>query len=397
MVQTLFKRIFKSEFLPMEEAGVLIDEAQKTRIKTRVIFIGSFLKESKSGGVGGQMFACRSLISSKLSDEIEWLEIDTTADTNLKRSVAKSLFKAFMRMSTLIWLLLTKRGVKKVLIFTSNSRSFNEKGLMALTASIIFSKKVIIAPRSGRMTNDLKNRRKRQFIHYVFSKCQHIVCQGEYWKNLYASEFTSIPINRFVVIKNWMNNDNINYSGIDKSGQKEGRILFLGWLVKDKGIFNLLEVAKKLRDTGTKFHMIIAGDGKEKEQLEKEIIADKLEDYVKVPGWVKGGDKLDLLKSCEIFVLPSYYEGMPNALMEAMAQGIPCVATKTGGIPDLINDKNNGLLSEVGNINHLYNNISELLYDRELREKIGRAALQTIIANHLVDNAIHKFDGLLAD
>jgi glycosyltransferase involved in cell wall biosynthesis len=340
------------------------------------------------------MFACRNLIGSELKDEIEWLCIDTTASTNLHRPMVVRVFQAFKRIIKLVVWLIVKRRVDKVLIFTSNAFSFLEKGVMALICNVLFFKKVILAPRSGRITNDLKHRYRRKFIHLVFLRCEYVVCQGGFWKGLFLKSYPQMPDEKFVVIKNWI--------GIKKAAinvplpeRVEGQILFMGWLERDKGIFDLLKAAEILKDSGIKFKVIIAGEGRHRAEFEAEIDKLGLRGHVNVLGWVVRKKKQALFKSSGIFVLPSYFEGMPNALMEAMGQGLACVATNTGGIPDLIRSEQSGLLVNPGDHQGLARQLALLLDQPDLRRDMGLAAKKAILTNHSLDYAVKMFRSLL--
>lgn len=363
-------------------------------MKRRVIFIGSFIEQSKNGGVGGQMFACRSLIKSELKDKIDWLGIDTTASTNLHRPMVVRAFQAFKRIIKLVAWLIVKRRVDKVLIFTSNAFSFLEKGVMALICSVLFFKKVIIAPRSGRITNDLKQRYRRKFIRLVFSRCEYVVCQGDFWKDLFLANYPHMADEKFVVIKNWIG---LKKTAMNEPPPKkvEGRILFIGWLERDKGIFDLLKAVEILKNKGKKFEVIIAGEGRHRVEFETEIDVLCLKEYVKVLGWAVQKKKQALFMSSGIFVLPSYFEGMPNALIEAMGQGLACVATNTGGIPDLIQSEQSGFLVNPGDHQALAGKLAVLLDQPDLRRDMGIAAKRAVLTNHSIEYAVKMFRSLL--
>ncbi len=366
-------------------------------MKKRIIFVGCFLDQNRTGGVGGQMFACKSLIASELSEDIEWLKIDSTATTNLARPFYQRAMSAFFRVCRLTFLLVIKRKVDKVLIFTSSGLSFIEKGTMVLISNLIFRKQVILAPRSGRMILDLQLEHKKRFIEHIFRRSEYVICQEKYWEQLFISAFPKIRPKKYMIIKNWLNIDKINAIEPVYASKEVVQILFLGWLEIDKGIYDLLEAAIKLIGNNIPFKLIIAGEGKDEEGLLQKIRDNKLEKYIETPGWIKGQAKLDLLGESDIFVLPTYYEGSPNALIEAMALGLPSIATKAGGIPDLIEHGHDGYLIDTGNISALYEYLLLLVEDAALRKTIGSAARETIRQYHTVDSAIPKFKKILLD
>jgi len=102
----------------------------------------------------------------------------------------------------------------------------------------------------------------------------------------------------------------------------------------------------------------------------------------------------DWLSLADIFVLPSLQEGMPNALLEAMACGLPPVATRIGGVEDIVIDGENGVLAEPGDAASLAIGLRRLLADEGLRSNIAAQALQTIRESYTIDNAVPRYLGL---
>ncbi len=102
------------------------------------------------------------------------------------------------------------------------------------------------------------------------------------------------------------------------------------------------------------------------------------------------GDVLELLRESSAFVLPSRWEGMPNALLEAMACGLPCVATRVSGSEDIIRDGENGLLVESGQPEPLAEALYRMLVDRPFAAQLGHAARETVANGYRVDQAVEQ-------
>ena len=105
-------------------------------------------------------------------------------------------------------------------------------------------------------------------------------------------------------------------------------------------------------------------------------------------------DVRDYLRAADIFVLPTRMEGLPNALLEAMATGLSCVASNVGGNVDLIVDGENGLLFESGNVEHLANAIAELLADQKRTASLGRQARKTIETDYSMESIAEQYIAL---
>lgn len=155
-------------------------------------------------------------------------------------------------------------------------------------------------------------------------------------------------------------------------------ILAVGRLVEMKGFRYLVEACKILKDRGLSFKCQIAGSGEEMRYLERKVAAFNLSDVLTLLGVQQQKQILQLLQEASVFVLPSIItaqggcDGIPVALMEAMAMEVPVVSTKIVGIPELIEDQVEGLLVEQRNAGQLASAIEFLLHDPNIRGEIGR-------------------------
>jgi glycosyltransferase involved in cell wall biosynthesis len=151
--------------------------------------------------------------------------------------------------------------------------------------------------------------------------------------------------------------------------------LFLGWVDREKGIFELLECAQLLSESGDvpAFKVIIAGDGSAMAETRRKLNDPRLGSVVELLGWIDSDAKVERLRRAHLLVLPSYMEGMPNAIIEAMATGLPVVATDVGAVGDVVCDGVNGFLIPPRDIDRLAKALRQLLLDAPLRERMGRA------------------------
>jgi glycosyltransferase involved in cell wall biosynthesis len=148
-------------------------------------------------------------------------------------------------------------------------------------------------------------------------------------------------------------------------------ILYLGYIGKAKGSFDLVLAAEKLHDDPIQFDLM--GDdhlGWEINQLKKEISEAGLNSLFNIYPPTDGKEKFELLRTADLFTYPSYHEGMPIAIIEAMACALPVVATRVGGIPDLVSPGVNGLLVEAGHPDQLAEAIHRLVIDPDTRKSM---------------------------
>ena len=155
------------------------------------------------------------------------------------------------------------------------------------------------------------------------------------------------------------------------------RLLYLGRLVREKGLYELLEGLEVARRQGVAAELVLAGDGPEADGLRQAAAARGLA-QVSFTGMVHGPGKMALLQWADVLVLPSYAEGLPYALLESMAAGVPAIATRVGAIPDVVADGVNGLLVEPHSPEAITAAIRRLAADRPALARMGRASRATI-------------------
>jgi len=161
---------------------------------------------------------------------------------------------------------------------------------------------------------------------------------------------------------------------------KDINICYIGRLESVKGYYDLLDITRSLTSNYDNVKFFFIGNYSGKEQLVKEWQSEK------VIFLGHRDDTYSLLKVMDIFVLPSYSEGLPNALMEAMAAGLACISSKVGGAKVLIKHGVNGFLFEPGNTNGLRNKLSLLIKNKQLRNEFGMKAQQMIYEEFNWDN-----------
>jgi len=152
----------------------------------------------------------------------------------------------------------------------------------------------------------------------------------------------------------------------------------MGRLVRIKGYDTLIKAFARVVEENPNLDLIIAGRGIEERNLKDLAIKRRLEERVKFVGFVRGDEKISLLKGCRLYVCPSRREGLPLSNVEALAAGKPVIAFKVGGNPDIIKDGKNGLLVEPEDIEDLASKIQTLLRDDQLLEKMSRQALMIV-------------------
>jgi glycosyltransferase involved in cell wall biosynthesis len=159
---------------------------------------------------------------------------------------------------------------------------------------------------------------------------------------------------------------------VDATLRTQAQVLFLGRLEKGKGIYDLLHAIRQIVGRHPNIKLILGGDG-DLERTRAAIHQLGIAAYVELPGWVSGPAKALLLAQAAVYVLPSYAEGLPMSLLEAMSAGLAVIATPVGGIPEAITDGVEGCLVPPGDVDKLSATLDTLLSDKGLRHRMGAA------------------------
>jgi glycosyltransferase involved in cell wall biosynthesis len=162
--------------------------------------------------------------------------------------------------------------------------------------------------------------------------------------------------------------------GLALRTQKQHRIVSAARLMQQKNQLMLINAFAQLKKEFSDHTLTIYGEGPFRGELEQRIRELGLEESVFLPGKVQ--NVFDCISDAELFVLSSDFEGMPNALIEAMCLGLPVISTKVSGATDLIEHGQNGLLAEVGNTEQFYQCMKQMLSDASLRESCTKNALE---------------------
>ncbi len=317
---------------------------------------------------GGMSSVIKNYIDSKLSEEINIIPISTVSGGNKIGKIftfINSYMKTFYNLAF--------KGIDITHIHVASRNSFIRKSYYIRLAKRLNSK-IVIHMHGGQFDkfywNESNDRRKKHITN-ILNKADVVIALGERWEKS-IKEYCDSEI---VVIPN-----SINVNKINLYNKNSNNILFIGRLEKDKGIYDLINAFKKVVSNIENINLILAGDG------EKEKVNNILEKYgltknVVLKGWVNKDEIDRLLGEASLFLLPSYDEGMPISILEAMSFGVPIISTNVGSIPEVITDEN-GILINPGDVDKLSDSIEFLFKDENLRNKISNNNYKKIIEEY---------------
>jgi glycosyltransferase involved in cell wall biosynthesis len=170
-------------------------------------------------------------------------------------------------------------------------------------------------------------------------------------------------------------------------------LLFLGHLLRDKGVYDLVRAFALIAPKFPRARLVLGGVG-DIEAVRQLAAQLEIPRRVSCPGWLDAERKAAAFASSVVFLLPSYAEGMPMALLEAMSWGLPVIATPVGGIPQLVEHEVSGLLIAPGDIKDCAAQMERLLTDPSLRERLGSAARERIAADFSIGDALDRLSAI---
>jgi glycosyltransferase involved in cell wall biosynthesis len=288
--------------------------------------------------------------------------------------------------------LLSRYSIRIAHLHVASRQSFWRKSIL-VTICRIFGARTILHVHGAEFMQFYREESGyivRRCIEYVFNHVDHIIVLSPQWKRDVA-EFTTNK------------NVTVIYNAVlipELDGQRntdsEPRIAFLGRLGKRKGIFDLLEAFREVKKAIPTCKLDVAGDG-ELERARAHADELGLGDSVSILGWVDSSEREKILRNAALFVLPSYAEGLPMSLLEAMAAGLPVVTTNVGGIPDLVTNDMEGIVVEPGDVEALGEAIKGILLDSELGDRLGKVARERISSQFSIDHAIKQLEMLYSE
>ena len=303
---------------------------------------------------GGISAVIQKYYAGGISDMVDLKYLCTTRDTN-------RITKLYCALVAYIKVLFMAPWCDIAHVHVASRNSYKRKSII-LKYLYFLKKKVIIHLHGGEFDKFFLyecNDQAQRNIRDIFNKANMIIVLSLEWKEKIIGIIGTSVADRTVILHNAV--DIPAYIPKDYSLRN---MIFLGRLVDGKGIKDLLSSMATVKERFPTSQLTICGGGNTEAYIKK---ADELNisDCVSFPGWISGAEKENLLRNATVFILPSYNEGLPVSMLEAMSYGLACVVTDVGGIPSVINNGENGLLIEPGNIEMLTNTICMLLDDQQ--------------------------------
>lgn len=330
--------------------------------KPRVLMIGA-----ERTGMGGVATVVDNYFEVELDKKINLHYITTMVDgTKLK--------KLFVAAISYLQFCVKLKQCDIVHVHMSSQYSFTRK-VYFMRKAYKAGKKIILHQHAADFDTYFKESSdaKKKLIKKTFDLADMLIVLSKEWADFFGKNICDPD--KITILHN-----SVILPQYQKKDFSDHNVLCLGRLGKRKGTYDLLKVIPMVLREQPNTMFYIGGDG-DVEQCKEIAKREGFTERVKFLGWVGPQEKEQYFKKCSTFILPSYQEGMPMAILEAMSYGLTTISTNAGGIPQIINHGVDGFRIEAGDIIAIKDTLLRVVPDYELKEKTGQAATANICNN----------------
>ena len=328
----------------------------------RVLMLGPDLQ------VRGGVAAVENALIAALPPEIQVTQVATMAEGSKWRKVAIFVHAVVRTIAQL------RRRPDVVHIHFASYGSSYRKMLLARLA-LAQGARVIMHAHGGGYREYLAGvaAPTRAAIVQTLCRVHCLIVLGEIWREFFAS--LGVPRERIVVLPNPVA---LPTSIPARLGRSHVRLVYLGLFARTKGVFDLIDALTRLSpECLGRTRLVLAGNG---DLLSARELVERrgLGRFVEIREWLAPAERDRLLASADAFVLPSYIEGLPMSLLEAMAWGLPVITTAVGSIPEHVRNGVQGLLVQPGDVSELAGAIERIVMDDALRTRMGEQGRRSV-------------------
>ena len=351
-------------------------------MKKDILILGPSPFNKNINHAGGQLTAISNLVEYMDRESISYDIIDIFRSSYPPPSNIDKLKMSWSRYKELK-AILNKNSYKGALVFATFGLGFWEKLIFAL---MIENRGVetLFFIRSGHFMNSvIKKDYNIPIKRFLLNRLSYIGHQGGKWEEFYRK--VGVKRDKLIKILNW-----IEIRDYSREFSDNTTFLYVGAIVEKKGVIDLFDVISKYNEL-KKYNFIFVGGGSLLDELSYKSRNFK---NIKFMGWLKQDEVAKIYKRADVLILPSYAEGFPNVISEALNYRLPIISTNVGGISESVIENFNGFLMNPKDRLKLYKSIRKLGESKELKEKFSKNAEKILYKNHSIDNNSKKIFNL---
>jgi glycosyltransferase involved in cell wall biosynthesis len=319
-----------------------------------------------------------------------WGVEHVVSHTDRGRAAAK--VACALRAVLQVWVSWARGRIALLHIHTASGFSFWRK--LCISAPVLLSRVPVVMHVHGGGFADFHRRcgpLRRWLIRSVLQRSRVVLALTDEWRRTLSD---IAPAARVEVLVN----------PVELPAHASGRapatarnvVLFLGLLQRSKGAHDLLEAFAALPPACGKARLVLAGIG-DVDGLRRRAEKLGLNQRVYLPGWIDSREKHHWLEQATCLALPSYAEGLPMAVLEALAHGVPVVASAVGGIPSVIRHGQTGFLTAPGAVGEISQHLATLLTDRRARDEMGNSGRRLIEDGYATNQVLARLGHIYAE
>lgn len=300
--------------------------------------------------------------------------VSTHVDGSARRRAA-----AWATGSAAVLVRLVTRRVDVLHLHVAKRGSVLRKGLLTHAAALL-RVPVVLHCHGGVFADDYRRMPAplQRAVSATFRRASRVIVLGEHWRSVYV-DLVGVPDERVSVVRNAVDVP----AAVPVRPHTPLRCVYLGKMDPAKGAFDLVEAVVALPvEVRGRLRVVMGGHG-DVDAVRKLVAERGVADVVDVVGWLDPPRRDAALAAASVFVLPSHHEGLPMALLEAMAWGLVPVVTPVGAIPEVVVDGANGLFVPVGDVDRLAEALRHLADDADLVTRLAAGARATAEAHGL--------------
>ena len=344
--------------------------------KLNVVMIGA--DRSVHGGVSAVV---NNYYKAGLDKKVNLRYIGTMVDGSKFRKLLRA-FSSYLRF------LVALLQMDILHVNMAADASFYRKKIFIDTAAF-FHKKILIHEHGGDFQSfyyEKNNENGRRLIRKTLNKAQVFVVLSQEW-----AEFFKPIVNKekIIILENA-----VLIPPTPKTSYDDHNLLFLGRLCNEKGISELLDAVSIVSQKYPNIRLYLGGIWEDNNLKKKAVILKK---HVKYLGWIADKKKERCMEKCSVFVLPTYFEGQPISLLEAMAKGMAVVSTEVGGIPQIVTSGRDGILIPPKDTQALAKSICELLDDTDTKKQLGINARARVTQSYNIRERVDELVAIYAN
>ncbi len=318
------------------------------------------------------------LMGSTLADEYEVVHFQVGSegrDEGPAGRILRLLLAPFFLAATIIF-----RQVSLVHINASLNKRAYWRDLAYLAVAKMLGARVVYQVHGGKLPQRFfpGSRVLTAFLRFTLKAPDLVLVLAKVELEAYRN---FVPEQRVVALPNGI--DCRPYGAVPTVQAENGgalRLVYIGRIAREKGLYETLQGLRLAHELGVDARLVIAGSGEEEPRLRRYAQALGIASRTCFVGPVFGNDKVKLLAGADVMMLPSYSEGLPYALLESMAAGIPVIATAVGAIPDVMTDGIHGFLVPARDGKSIAESLAILAADRERLAWMSRACRRRVRA-----------------